>query len=121
MCVAGRCCGADKIYIVQGAHFRCANVRKRLVLIGFLDSAHLDAFTPPPPQAASPTPLSAVLKRYSSADLFVSRHQLQGADKRSHVVGLGYIHGAHSPTSAYAVNTPGTLLAINSKFDTLET
>lgn len=112
-----------KIYVVSGQLFRCANVRQRLVVVAFLDRADLEAFTPPPPQAAVPTPLSAVLKSFtvsSGRDLFIKPAQLLKADRRCHVVGQSYPYGAQSPTSVYGVNTPGTLVAVHPSYDALE-
>jgi site-specific DNA-cytosine methylase len=110
-----------RVYVVSGAHFRCANMRERCIIIGFLEPAHCKAFTPPPPQSRGPTPLRNVLKRFtiaSSSKLFLGGEQIKQVQKHSsHVVGRGYPLGARSPTSFYGANSPGTLIAEHAKFD----
>lgn len=91
-----------RLYVVSGSLFRCANVRQRLVIIGFLDEEHLSAFSPPPPQCTAPTPLRTVLKRFTPEEgrgLFEKPTALAKAKARCHVVGRGFPFGAHSPTS----------------------
>lgn len=114
-----------KVFVVSGSHFRCANVRERLVLVGFRDKAAFDRFTPPPPQANKPAALRSVLKPYSTTtglDLFLNATQFKLANEHSHVVGLGWPSGARSPTSSYgSLKTPGTLLCVSRAFETRET
>ena len=50
---------------MSGELFQCANVRERLVLIGFRDPECWNRFTPPPPLSAKPLPLSSIVKHYT--------------------------------------------------------
>lgn len=117
-----------KIYVVSGSQFRCASARQRLVLVGFRDRATLDRFTPPPPQATTPTPLRTVLKNYSAItgrepELFLPASRFNMATEgKSHVVSRSFPLGARSPTSAYgSLQTPGTLLCIAEEHQQRET
>ncbi len=112
------------IYVVSGVHFRCANVRERLVLVGFRNKDAYERFTPPPPQATTPTPLRTVLKNFTTTtgdSLFISAKDFKQADEGSHVVGRGWPSGARSPTSSYgSLRTPGTLVCVKQQYDTRE-
>ena len=79
-----------KIFVISGVHFRCANARERLVLVGFLDQAHLERFSPPQAWCEIATPIRSVLKNYSVDDevqLFLKVNQMEQAAKmdRAHV------------------------------------
>ena len=110
-----------KIFVVSGSQFRCASARQRLVLVAFRDKAALERFTPPPPQATTPTPLRTVLKHYSNAtghELFIGTSKFNKAGERSHVVSPGFALGTRSPTSSYgSLQTPGTLLCLASEHE----
>jgi hypothetical protein len=112
-----------RCYVVSGELFRCANVRERLILVGFLSKAHLDAFSPPPPQCDEPTPLRSELKHYdveSAHHLFVRPDDLAKAkkDRHVHVVGRGWPRGASSPTGSYGnITGIGTLVCVDPRFD----
>ena len=109
------------LFVVGGAHFRCASMRERIVIVGFLQRSHLVAFRPPPPQARTPTPLRSALKHFTVTagdDLFLKPSELARAESRAHVVSRGWPMGARSPTSSYGnVSTPGTLVAVDPKLD----
>lgn len=83
-----------RIYVAAARYFSCANLRERLVLIGFRDRAHFDAFVPPPATSASPLPVSSVLQPLSVTtghQYFIEpKLYVGGAGPRADVVGRDF-------------------------------
>lgn len=97
-----------RIYVAAAPFFRCANLRKRLVLLGFRDRAHCAAFVPPPATSAAPPPLSSVLQPLTLTTgrqyfirpaLYVPKpkqNRCPSTRDGPHVVGRGYAQGVRS-------------------------
>lgn len=69
-----------RIFVVSGAHFGCANVRERFVLVGFYEQQHLDNFSPPPAWTSTAAPIGSVLSpftEHAGQSLMVKPSQLR--------------------------------------------